>query len=130
MDDKQRINEAGAYALARRNVAMAMARQGRPVDLESPMTFMPTDAQIAAAPARAVAVTAPTPAAPTPAPAVPTPAAPAVAVNSWQNVIDKANRKAGASSKPAASDDAPAPTAAAAAWARAIEAANERIRNG
>ncbi|WP_412048731.1 hypothetical protein ACK6D9_12205 [Hoeflea sp. Naph1] len=127
-EDKQRMAEAGAYAIARRNVATAMARQGRPVDIENALTFLPTDAQIAAAPASAIKATAPA-APPAPAaPAAPAPAAPAAAT--WQGVIDKVNRKAGASGKPAASDDAPAPTAAAAAWARVIEAANARRRDG
>lgn len=87
---------AGAVAMARRHVAMAMARMGRP-DVGDVRSYLPTAAELEAAPAQTQAAPAPAPA-PAPKKTPPAPAAKSAA-EMWRRTIDRANGKASTSTK-------------------------------
>ena len=102
-DEKQRQMEAGAYAIARRNVAMAMAMQGRP-DIGDARTYLPTNEQIAAA----TTATSATPTATASEPVIPATAAaspddkPEAKKASWAATIARINGKEAVEAKPEA----------------------------
>lgn len=109
MDEKQAQIAMGATMMARKHVAMAMARKGITFDTEAP-TAMPVGQVMAQAQQSSAPVAAPAPVTTTPAPA----AVATEPVNPWRRVIDKANGKRAAEPKTSA-------------WSAAIARINERL---